>query len=208
MDTELIILRTVNYGETSLILHCLSPDLGRISVMARGAKKLSKKAYPEIGLFRVYSASLSKTAQGDMYNLTSVELQQQNDRLASSPSLIEFSGAFSQFSLSGSFEEVPSPVYYYCLIDCLQKIETNKTPINGWISRLIVTYLMEQGLFPDIQLSQQQKTIINTLLDKNSNNLESLDLKEDQWRELKIWTLKIAVFSEIDLPKSPCFNCC
>ena len=208
METELIILRTVNYGETSLILHCLSPDLGRISVMARGAKKLSRKAYPEIGLFRVYSAELNKTPQGDMYNLKAIELLQQNDRLASTPSLIEFSGAFSQFSLSGSFEEIPCPVYYYCLIDCLQKIETTKTPINGWICRLLVTYLMEQGLFPDMQLSQQQKTIINALLDKNPNNLETLDLKEDQWRKLKNWTLRIATFSEITLPKLAYFNCC
>ena len=208
MDTELIILRTVNYGETSLILHCLSPELGRISVLARGAKKISKKSFPEIGLFRVYSANLGKSANGEMYSLKSIELNQQNDRLASTPSLMEFSGAFSQFSLSSSFEEVPCPVYFYCLVDCLQKIETTPTPINAWICRLLVTYLMEQGLFPDINLTPQQKTIINTLLDKDSNNLESLDLKADQWRDLKNWTLKIAIFSEIDLPKVPCFTCC
>lgn len=208
MNTELIILRTINYGESSLILNCLSSSLGRISIMARGAKKISKNSFPEIGLFRVYSVSLSKSPQGEMYKLNSLDLLQQNDRLASSPSLIEFSGAFSQFSLSGSFEQVPCPVYYNCLIDCLQKIETTSTPINGWICRLIVTYLMEQGIFPDVNLSPQQKTIVNALLDKNSDNLESLDLKEDQWKKLKNWTLKTAIFSEIDLPKTACFRSC
>lgn len=208
MDTELIILRTTNYGESSLILNCLSPDLGRISVMAKGAKKISKKNFPEIGLFRVYSVSLTKPPQGEIHTLKSIDLIQQNDRLASTPSLIEFSGSFSQFSLSGSFEQVPCPVYYNYLIDCLQKIEKSSTPINGWICRLIITYLMEQGIFPDVNLSPQQKTIINTILDKNSDNLESLDFKEDQWRELKNWTLKTAIFSEITLPNTACFNCC
>lgn len=208
MKTELIVLRTINYGDSSLILHCLSPDIGKVSVLAKGAKKLSKKNFPEIGLFRVLSVILSKPKQGDLYTLKSLDMLQQNDRLASTPSLIEFSASFSQFSISGNFEQVPCPVYYHTLIDCLQKIENNKLPINAWISRLIITYLMEQGLFPNIKLSTQQKTIINNLLDKNSENLESLDLKEDQWLKLKDWTLKIAQFSEIELPNTPCFNCC
>ena len=208
METELIVLKAVNYGETSLILHCLSPDHGKLSIMAKGAKKLSKRSFPQIGLFRTFNAILSKSKQGDLYHLKSIEMLQQNDRLASTPSLIEFSGSFSQFSLSGNFEQIPCPVYYHTLVDCLQKIEINKLPINAWICRLIVTYLMEQGLFPNIKLSEQQKTIINCLLDKNSNNMESLDLKEDQWRDLKKWTLKTAQFSEIDLPNTPCFNYC
>lgn len=208
MDTELIILRTVNYSETSLILHCLTPEYGRLSVLARGAKKLTSKKFPEVGLFRVYNAALNKPATGDLHILNSIELIAENDRLASTPSLIEFAGSISRFALSGNFEELPCPVFYDALINCLQNIEQNSIPINAWISRLLVIYLMEQGLFPEIQLSRQQKTIITVLLDPKSDNLETLDLKEDQWREMKNWALKTALFAEIELPQTPCFTCC
>ena len=208
METELLILKTVNYGESSLILNCLSPDIGRLSVLAKGAKKISKKSFPQIGLFRTYKAILSTSKQGDMYHLKSLDMISHNDRLASTPSLLEFSGSISRFSLSGNFENVPCPVYYHILNDCLQKIETNDIPINAWICRLIIIYLMEQGLFPDIKISEQQRTIINQLIDKNSKGMETLDLKEDQWRELKNWTIKIALFTEINLPDTPCFTCC
>lgn len=67
---------------------------------------------------------------------------------------------------------------------------------------------MEQGLFPDINLTKQQKTIISQLIDKSSQGLEELDLKEDQWTSLKNWTLKTALFAEINLPNTPCFTCC
>ena len=67
---------------------------------------------------------------------------------------------------------------------------------------------MEQGLFPDIKISEQQRTIINQLIDKNSQGLESLDLKEDQWRALKNWIIKTALFAEINLPDTACFKRC
>jgi len=208
LETELIILKTVNYGESSLILNCLSPEIGRLSILAKGAKKISKKNFPQIGLFRTYKVILSPSKQGDMYHLKSLEMLTQNDRLASTPSLLEFSGSISRFSLSGNFENVPCPVFYHALNDCLQKIETNIIPINAWICRLVTTYLMEQGLFPHIKISEQQRTIINKLIDKKSEGLETLDLKEDQWSSLKNWILKTALFAEINLPNTPCFTCC
>lgn len=208
MNIELIVLKMLGYGESSLILYCLSPDTGRISVLARGAKKITSKKFPEIGLFRVYNSLLIPPRKGDLYTLSSIDLMTSNDRLASASSLVEFAGAISRFSLSGSFEQVPCPVFYYCLLDCLQKIGILKVPINAWICRLLITYLMEQGLFPEIQLSQQQRDIISTLVDENSDKLEPLQFKEHQWQALKNWTLKTARFADIELPQSPYFSCC
>lgn len=38
-NTEAICLRTFPYQETSLIIHCVTPEQGRISVIAKGAKR-------------------------------------------------------------------------------------------------------------------------------------------------------------------------
>ncbi len=38
-NTEAICLRAFPYSETSLIIHCITPDRGRVSAMAKGAKR-------------------------------------------------------------------------------------------------------------------------------------------------------------------------
>ena len=39
IDTDAIVLRTVNYSDTSIIAILLSKDYGKITVMAKGARK-------------------------------------------------------------------------------------------------------------------------------------------------------------------------
>ena len=45
LHTEALILRSVDFGESDLILHLLTPDTGRLTVIAKGARR-SKKRFP------------------------------------------------------------------------------------------------------------------------------------------------------------------
>ncbi|MCP5065690.1 MAG: DNA repair protein RecO [bacterium] len=45
LHTEALILRSVDFGESDLILHLLTPDTGRLTVIANGARR-SKKRFP------------------------------------------------------------------------------------------------------------------------------------------------------------------
>ncbi|MCP5058805.1 MAG: DNA repair protein RecO [bacterium] len=45
LHTQALILRSVDFGESDLILHLLTPDTGRLTVIAKGARR-SKKRFP------------------------------------------------------------------------------------------------------------------------------------------------------------------
>ena len=205
IETEVIILKTVNFKETSLILHCLSPDLGKISLMARGARKITKKKFPQIGLFRVLNVEVSPPKEGELYTLAKSDIEIINDHLATSPTLLDFSAAVSQMALKCSHSGSACPVFYNAIIDSLKNIDKSDIPESAWICRIIVSFLMEQGLFPAIDLSPFQKTIINTLLDKDYTLLETLNLQKDQWSKLRKWVINTTFFTGVELPANPYF---
>ena len=107
IDTEVLILKTIPYRDTSLILQALSPSLGKISIYAKGARRISKKSFPSIGLFRVLSATLTEPKEGDLYKLRNCEIVEVNDSIASYPDLVDFATAIGLFSLHESFGTKP-----------------------------------------------------------------------------------------------------
>lgn len=70
--TLAIVLRRTNYGEADRILQLLTPE-GRISVMARGARKEKSRLSGGIELFSICEVSITK-GRGDLSVLTSARL--------------------------------------------------------------------------------------------------------------------------------------
>jgi recombinational DNA repair protein (RecF pathway) len=204
-ETEIIILRVVNYNEDSLILHCLSPDKGRLDLMAYGARKISKKKFPQIGLFRTLSIFAKEPASGNLNYLTKYDLLSVNDHLALSPTLLEFSAAMANFTLTSSVEGINCPLYYNNLIECFANINSSKLPRSAWTCRLFATFLMEQGLFPEVELSPHQKNTLNSIIHNNSQLIQDLDFKDFQWTQLKDWVIKMVEYAGIILPQPHSF---
>ena len=208
IDTEVLILKTIRFRDTGLILQALSPSLGKISIYAKGARRISKKNFPAIGLFRVLSTTLVEPKGGDLYKLRSCEIVEINDSIAGYPDLVDFATAIGLFSLHESFSNVPCPLYFHTLKECLSQLCNRQLPFSGWICRLLTCHLMEHGLFPELQLNNSQKKTLGALISDNYTSLVLLNYNNLQWEELQKWILKIAAFAEIQLPNSPFFSSC
>ncbi|MCH2205912.1 MAG: recombination protein O N-terminal domain-containing protein [Lentisphaerales bacterium] len=208
IETDVIVLKTTPYQDSSLILKGLSPDLGRISIYAKGARKISKKSFPSIGLFRVLTTSIIQPKTGDLYKLKNCEAIEINDTIAGYPDLVDFSSAIGQLSLSSNFNGIPCPLYFHAFKECINQLKHRPLPFSAWLCRLITCHLMEQGLFPEMTLSPNQKKIIEALLDKDFKASASLNLSNEQWSSMQSWILKIAEFSEIQLPINNFFSAC
>ncbi|MCM8532073.1 MAG: recombination protein O N-terminal domain-containing protein, partial [Lentisphaeraceae bacterium] len=173
IETELIILRTTPFQDSSLIFQALSESHGRISVLAKGARKISKKSFPTIGLFRIISAHLTEPKSGELYTLKNADLVQVNDNLALYPDLIDYATTIANFTLSCNFNGLECQLFHHCIKECLTNISKRDTPFSSWTVKLIICHLMEQGLFPEVTLSDSQKHVINHILSEDSNLLKS-----------------------------------
>lgn len=70
-----LVVRKVDYGEADRIVTLLSPERGKLSAMARGARRSRRRFGSEMGLFALGSAELMGRRTGDLYDLRDWEME-------------------------------------------------------------------------------------------------------------------------------------
>lgn len=71
-----LVLRTRPLTETSLIVHWLTPDFGRIATVARGARRPKSPFLGKLDLFYVADFSFSRSRHSDLHILREVNLRE------------------------------------------------------------------------------------------------------------------------------------
>src|SRR5690348_13402089 len=71
-----LILRTRHLTETSLIVHWLTPDFGRIATVAQGARRPKSPFLGKLDLFYVADFSFSRSRRSDLHRLREVGLRE------------------------------------------------------------------------------------------------------------------------------------
>jgi DNA repair protein RecO (recombination protein O) len=66
LQTEALLLRAVDFGESDRIVHLLSPDVGRLSVIAKGARRSVRRFPGTLDLFNHLSISVRRRQRGSM----------------------------------------------------------------------------------------------------------------------------------------------
>src|SRR3954467_13489483 len=74
-STQGIVLRTYPLTETSLIVHWLTPDLGRIATVAKGARRPKSTFRGKLDLFYFADFSFARSAKSELHNLREVVLR-------------------------------------------------------------------------------------------------------------------------------------
>ncbi|MEM1058343.1 MAG: DNA repair protein RecO [Verrucomicrobiota bacterium] len=75
VQTEGIVVERRPYGDTSLIVRWLTPELGRISTIAKGARKPKSVWAGQIDLFYHCQLLAAPPRSGDLYQLREAQLQ-------------------------------------------------------------------------------------------------------------------------------------
>src|ERR1700687_5232239 len=71
-----LILRTRPLTETSLIVHWLTPDFGRIATVAKGARRPKSPFLGKLDLFYVADFSFSRSRHSDLHLLREISLRE------------------------------------------------------------------------------------------------------------------------------------
>jgi DNA repair protein RecO (recombination protein O) len=83
-QTEALLLGRVEYGEADLIVQFFTRTHGRLSAIARGARRNQKRYSGALEPFHTLSIELTEAVQGDLHSLKSSSIEVARDRLSRS----------------------------------------------------------------------------------------------------------------------------
>ena len=107
INTKALVLRSVQYKESSRILTVLTPDYGKLTVSARGAVRKTSRVTASVQPLVFSDMTLSKTR--DRYILTESQVIEQFDELSADLEAYSLAAYFAELLESLSDEDIPNP---------------------------------------------------------------------------------------------------
>src|SRR5215212_6174272 len=114
-----LILRTRSLTETSLIVQWLTPDLGRIATVAKGARRPKSPFRGKLDLFYEADFSFARSRKSDLYNLREVALCDTHSKLRENLGWIQQASYFTTLVEQTTETETPLPKIFQLVRECL-----------------------------------------------------------------------------------------
>ena len=198
-----IILRVRRLTETSLIIHWLTPDCGRLATVAKGACRPKSPFAGKLDLFYAVDFSFSRSRRSELHILREASLREIHLAIREDPLKLQQAGYAAAFLEQATETETPLPEIFELTRAFLKHLcATGPRPQN--ICALELKLLRELGLEPDFaepRLSPATRKIVQLLLDGDWGAGARLQLSAAQARELGQFLHGFLVFHLGRLPR-------
>ena len=198
-----LILRTRPLTETSLIVHWLTPNFGRIATVAKGARRHKSPFAGKLDLFYLADLSFSRSRNSDLHILREVSLRESHGALREDFLKLQRAAYATAFIEQATETETPLPDVFELLQKFLKQLCERK-----FAGQIIFSFelklLRELGLEPDwarTNLAAGTKKIAAILSRKSFAAGENLKLTEMQIMELRQFLHGFLIFHLGRLPK-------
>jgi DNA repair protein RecO (recombination protein O) len=203
VSTAGIILRTRPLTETSLIVHWLTPQEGRLATVAKGARRPKSPFAGKLDLFYAADFSFSRSRSSDLHNLREVKLHETHGAIREDILKLQQAGYLAAFIEQATETETPLPEIFELVRGFLQQL-CRQPPLPQNIFALELKLLRELGLVPDFaetRLTPGAKKIVQTLLETDWTNGARLKLSAAQNDELRQFLHGFLIFHLGRLPR-------
>jgi len=184
-----LILRTRLLTETSLIVHWLTPDLGRIATVAKGARRPRSPFAGKLDLFYAADFAFSRSRRSDLHTLREVKLQETHHDLREDLVKLQQAAYAANFLELATETETPLPEIFELMRAFLKRV-CGQTPSPQAIFALELKLLQELGLAPDLtatRLTPGARKVSAALLQADWQNPARLQPSLAQTDEVREW---------------------
>jgi DNA repair protein RecO (recombination protein O) len=198
-----IILRTRPLTETSLIVHWLTPELGRIATVAKGARRPQSPFAGKLDLFYAADFSFSRSRRSELHALREVNLRETHAAIRQEVAKLQQAGYATAFLELATEAETPMPEVFALVRGLLAHL-CGQPPRPQIILALELKLLRELGLEPDLaetRLTPGAKKIVQTLLAGDWAGAARLRLADAQSAELRQFLQGFLIFHLGRLPR-------
>ena len=182
-----LILRTRALTETSLIVNWLTPEFGRISTVAKGARRPKSPFLGKLDLFYEADFTFSRSRRSELHTLREVSLRETRSGLRRELGYLQQASYAAALIEQTTETETPLGKIFELMRGFLNHL-TRQPPQPLNIFSFEMKLLKELGQSPDLaqgKLSAGAKRILTELTEKDWPALSRLKLSTSQTRELE-----------------------
>jgi DNA repair protein RecO (recombination protein O) len=198
-----LVLRTRPLTETSLIVHWLTPELGRLSTVAKGARRPKSPFRGKLDLFYLAEFSFVRSRRSELHTLREVSLRAANSALRQDLAYLRQASYCATLVEQTTEMDTPLPGVYelfHGLLEHLSRQDHQPQSIFGFELKLLAVL----GLQPDWtqrNLSPGSLAIAKALAEKDWPYLARLSLSTAQTSELSRFLHGFLIFHLERIPK-------
>ena len=139
-DTPALLLRRINYGESDLVLTLFTAKLGRVSALARAARKSHKRFAGALEPLHTLRTRLDERAGAELFVLSEASILVPRRRLTGELDLMQAGGRALGWVRSAAPPRTPEPAVWKVLNHGLDRLDAGGTSPGA------ATHLAELGL--------------------------------------------------------------
>jgi DNA repair protein RecO (recombination protein O) len=198
-----LVLRTRPLTETSLIVQWLTPDLGRLATVAKGARRPKSPFRGKLDLFYLADFSFNRSQRSELHNLREVSLCETRPALRHELAYLEQACYCAALIEQTTETETPLPDIFSLMRDFLDRLP-NHPPAARNVFAFELKMLAELGLAPDLEntrLTPGSKEILRSLEQRDWTSLARLKLSAAQVTELREFLHGYLIFHLGKIPR-------
>jgi DNA repair protein RecO (recombination protein O) len=198
-----LILRIRPLTETSLIVHWLTPELGRIATVAKGARRPKSAFRGKLDLFFEADFSFQRSRRSELHNLREVVVRQTHQSLRREITALQQASYCAALIEQTTETEAPLPEIFQLMSDFLAHLSLHP-PQEQNVFAFEMKLLEELGLkpnFSDAKLSSGSKQILQRFCEMDWNGISRFKLSKIQVVEIRRFLHGFLIFHLGKIPK-------
>ena len=164
-----LVLRTRPLTETSLIVNWLTPGLGRLATVAKGARRPKSPFRGKLDLFYLAEFSFSRSRRSELHTLREVSLKETHSGLREDLGLLQQASYCAALVEQTTETETPLPRVFDLMLGSLRHLLAQ--PLQAaTVFAFELKLLTELGLKPDLdrsKLSSGTKQVVRALAEND-----------------------------------------
>lgn len=198
-----IILRTRPFTETSLIVNWITPDLGRIHTVAKGARRPKSPLRGKLDLFYEADFSFQRSRRSELHTLREVVLRETHTALRRELEWLQQASYCAALVEQSTEKETPLPEIFELTRRFLAALPLTP-PQPQTVFAFELKLLGELGLQPDLDqthLTPGAKQLVTVLTEKEWSVIAHLKLSAAQVLELQRFLHGFLIFHLGRIPR-------
>lgn len=198
-----IILRTRPLTETSVIVNWLTPDFGRVSTVAKGARRAKSPFTGKLDLFYVADFTFTRSQRSELHALREIKLRELNTALREDIGWLKQASYAAALIEHATERETPLPTIFNLLRGLLEHLPKHP-PQPRTTYAFELKLLDELGMRPDLdgsELPEATQSLLHALAESDWSELANLKATAAQARELHQFLHGFLIYHLGKIPK-------